>query len=182
MNSTIERTFVLIKPEGVQRKMVGKIISRFEEVGLELEAVKLVRASKELMERHYPSDDDWLRTVGGKTRNAYAEYGLDPTKEFGTDDALAIGREIKRWLVDYMTSGPVVAMILKGNRAVRGVRKLAGNTVPLFAEPGTIRGDFSTDSPDLANPERRPVYNLVHASGTVEEAEFEIALWFADEA
>ncbi len=178
MNNSIERTLVLIKPEGVQRKLIGRIISRFEDAGLTIENMVLLTASKDILATHYPSDEQWLSVVGQKTLDAYQEYGVNPTTEFGTDDPVIIGKEIKKWLVNYMASGPMVAMVLKGNRAVRAVRKMIGNTIPLFAEPGTIRGDFSLDSPDLANPEKRPVQNLVHASGTVKEAETEISLWF----
>ncbi len=90
------------------------------------------------------------------------------------------GRIIKRWLVEYITSGLVVALVLRGNHAVEVARKLVGDTIPLFAEPGTVRGDFSVDSPDLTNKERRAVYNLVHASETAEETEREISLWFGE--
>ena len=178
MSTSIERTLVLIKPEGVQRKLVGRIISRFEDAGLVIEEMRMLTASEKLLAKHYPSDDEWLRTVGGKTLEAYKEYGIDPKNEFGTDDPLVMGKEIKKWLVSYIASGPIVAMVIKGNRAVRAVRKMAGNTIPLRADPGTIRGDFSVDSPGLANPEKRPIHNLIHASGNLEEAKFEISLWF----
>ena len=87
---------------------------------------------------------------------------------------------VKGWLVEYMASGPVLVGVLRGNRCVEVVRKLVGATLPVLAAPGTIRGDLSVDSPDLANAERRPIRNLVHASGDVEEAEREIAVWFPD--
>jgi nucleoside-diphosphate kinase len=173
-----ERTFVLIKPEGVKRKFVGKILSRFEEASLTIEKMKLLTASRELVQSHYPSDDGWTKLVGEKTLGTYKQYNVDPVKELGTSDALEIGRQVKKWLVDYISSGPVVALVLSGNHAVDVVRKLVGSTIPLNALPGTIRGDFSVDSPDLANAEKRPVQNLIHASGNPEEAEHEIALWF----
>lgn len=181
MNNSIERTLVLIKPEGVQRQLVGRIISRFEEAGLTIDNMLLLTASEELLAKHYPSDAEWLSVVGQKTLDAYQTYGIDPKIEFGTDDPLTIGKEIKGWLVSHMASGPIIAIVLKGNRAIRAVRKMVGNTIPLFAEPGTIRGDFSLDSPDLANPEKRPVQNLIHASGSVEEAQIEISLWFSQD-
>lgn len=175
-----QRTLVLIKPEAVERKLIGRIISRFEDLDLNLVAMKMLVASEQLVRKHYTDDKEWVTTVGGKTLGTYQEYGRDPHLEFNTDDAYEIGKQIREWLVNYMTSGPVVALVLEGNHAVELVRKVAGKTIPLFAEPGTIRGDFSSDSPDLANPEKRPVLNLVHASGTVEEARSEIALWFGD--
>ncbi len=176
----MERTLVIVKPDGVRRGLVGEIIARFERCGLEIERLELRRATADLMIRHYPSDEEWLTKVGGKTLKTYQTYGLDPIQEVGTTDALEIGKKVKVWLVDFMTSGPVVAMVLRGNHAVDVVRKIAGDTIPLFAAPGTIRADYAIDSPDLANAEHRAVANLVHASGTVEEAEYEIGLWFPE--
>jgi nucleoside-diphosphate kinase len=174
----MERTLIIIKPDGVQRHLVGEIVARFERCGLEIQHLQLVHASKDLMRRHYPSDEEWLTKVGGKTLKTYQTYGMDAVEQVGTADALTIGRMVKEWLVDFMTSGPVVAFVLRGNHAVDVGRKIAGDTIPLFAAPGTIRGDYAVDSPDLANAERRAVANLVHASGTPEEAEYEIGLWF----
>ncbi len=176
-----ERTLVVIKPDGVQRGLVGEILARFERAGLKVVALKMLRAPRQLLERHYPDDDEFLRTVGGKTKEAFEAYGLDVRERMGTDDPREVGAQIRGWLVDFMASGPVVAAVVEGVHAVSAVRKLVGKTLPVFAEPGTIRGDFSTDSPTLANLECRPVRNLVHASGTVEEAEFEVRLWFEEE-
>jgi nucleoside-diphosphate kinase len=174
----MERTLVIVKPDGVRRQLVGEIIARFERAGLEIERLELRQATRDLMIRHYPSDEEWLTKVGGKTIKTYQTYGLDALQEVGTTDALTIGKMVKEWLVDFMTSGPVVAFVLRGNHAVDVVRKITGDTIPLFAASGTIRGDYAVDSPDLANAEHRAVANLVHASGTVEEALFEIGLWF----
>jgi nucleoside-diphosphate kinase len=176
-----ERTLVVIKPDGVQRGLVGEILARLERAGLKVVALKMLRAPRDLLERHYPDHDDFLRTVGGKTKEAFEAYGLDVRERMGTDDPREVGARVRGWLVDFMASGPVVAAVVEGVHAVSAVRKLVGKTLPVFAEPGTIRGDFSTDSPTLANLERRPVRNLVHASGTVEEAEFEVRLWFREE-
>ncbi|MER3456968.1 MAG: nucleoside-diphosphate kinase [candidate division GAL15 bacterium] len=176
-----ERTLVLVKPDGVQRGLVGEILARFERAGLKLVALKMLTASRELLERHYPADEEFLRTIGGKTREAFEVYGLDVRQRMGTDDPLEVGRRVRQWLVEFMASGPVVAAVVEGVHAVSAVRKLVGKTLPLFADPGTIRGDWSTDSPTLANLEQRPVRNLVHASGTLQEAEYEIRLWFRDE-
>ncbi|MCS7235003.1 MAG: nucleoside-diphosphate kinase [Armatimonadota bacterium] len=176
-----ERTLVLVKPDGVQRGLVGEILARFERAGLKLVGLKMVRASRELLERHYPADEGFLRTIGGKTKEAFEAYGLDVRDRMGTDDPLEVGRQVREWLVEFMASGPVVAAVVEGVHAVSAVRKLVGKTLPIFAEPGTIRGDWSTDSPTLANLERRPVRNLVHASGSLEEAEYEVRLWFRED-
>jgi nucleoside-diphosphate kinase len=174
----IERTFVMLKPDAVKRGLIGEIISVFEKAGLKVIALKMVRPSKELATRHYPETTEWLSTVGEKTLEGYAAIGLNVKEALGTDDKIAIGKMVKGWLVEFLTSGDVVAMVLEGNAAVLNVRRICGKTVPLFADPGSIRGRYSLDSPDLANAERRPVYNLVHASGEPEEAQSEIQLWF----
>lgn len=176
-----ERTLVLVKPDGVQRGLVGEILARFERAGLKLVALKMVRAPRELLERHYPADETFLRTIGGKTKEAFEAYGLDVRERMGTEDPVEVGRRVREWLVDFMGSGPVVAAVVEGVHAVSAVRKLVGQTLPVFADPGTIRGDWSTDSPTLANLEQRPVRNLVHASGTLEEAEYEVRLWFRED-
>lgn len=134
--------------------------------------------SKELVSAHYPSSDEWFANLGGKTLSTLEKYGVDPIEKLGTNDAITIGKTIKGWLVDYMTSGPVVLGIIECNHAADVVRKLCGATLPIFSEPGTIRGKFAVDSPDAANDELRPVQNLIHASENAEEAQREIALWF----
>lgn len=175
----MERTLIILKPDAVERGLVGTIVARFEAAGLRIDRLEARVADRDTVARHYPDSQEWLEGVGGKTLADYQSQGVDPTKELGTDDAAAIGRLVKRWLVDFMVSGPVVVAVLSGNRAVEAVRKLVGSTLPVTAAPGTIRGDFATDSPDAANAEKRPVRNLIHASGTQEEAADEIALWFS---
>jgi nucleoside-diphosphate kinase len=175
-----ERTLVFLKPDGVQRGLVGEVLARFERAGLKVVGMKMLRAGRDLLERHYPSDEAFLRTIGGKTKEAFAAYGLDVRQETGTDDPLAIGRQVRGWLIDYVASGPVAAFVLEGIHAVSVVRKLVGDTLPYRAAPGTIRGDFSIDSPTVANLMKRPVRNLVHASGSPEEAAVEIPLWFSE--
>lgn len=176
-----ERTVVIIKPDGVKRGLVGEIISRFEKAGLKIVALKLVQPTKEHYQLHYPSTKDWFRKVGSKTWQTYKKYGLDPKKELGTADRVKIGQMIKQWTIDFMSSGPVVAMIVQGPHAIDNVRMIVGPTLPVFAPPGTIRGDFSGDSPALANIDKRPVKNLIHASSNAKEAANEIRLWFAPE-
>lgn len=178
----MEKTLVVIKPDAVRRRLVGAICSRFETAGLDLVQIDRRTVEPSLIERHYPSDESWLASVGEKTLADYENLGIDAVSQLGTNDAVEIGRKVKRWLVEFMTSDDVVSIVLEGNRSVSSVRKLVGGTLPVAADPGTIRGDYSTDSPDLANLERRPVRNLIHASGTVEEARTEIELWFPSQA
>ncbi len=174
-----ERTLVFLKPDAVQRGLVGEVIRRFERAGLRIAGLKMVRASRPLLDRHYPSDEGFLRTIGGKTREAFEAAGLDVRRETGTDDPVAIGRQVRQWLIEFVASAPVVAFVLEGTHAVAVTRKLVGDTLPFRAAPGTIRGDLSADSPTVANLQKRPVRNLVHASGTAEEAAAEISLWFS---
>jgi nucleoside-diphosphate kinase len=174
----IEETLIIIKPDGVARGLTGRIIDQFADAGLQLVRLELRQATADLIERHYPDDEAWLSSVGSKTLADYQRLGLEPGEYFGDSDPAVIGRVIKGWLVDYMTQGPVVAMVLRGNEAVSRVRVLCGNTVPAMADPATIRGRFSSDSATAANAEKRPIHNLVHASGTVDEANHEIGLWF----
>ncbi|MDQ7858527.1 MAG: nucleoside-diphosphate kinase [Armatimonadota bacterium] len=176
-----ERTLVFLKPDGVQRGLIGEVLGRFERAGLKVVGLKMVRPTAALLERHYPSDEGFLRTLGTKTREAFEAAGRDVTQETGTDDTLVIGRQVRQWLIDFVASAPVAAFVLEGTHAVAVTRKLVGDTLPFRAAPGTIRGDLSADSPTVANLQKRPVRNLVHASGTLEEAAFEIGLWFAAE-
>jgi nucleoside-diphosphate kinase len=130
-------------------------------------------------DKHYVSSEENLKRFGQHTLDEYKDKGLDPIKKFGTNDALEMGKLIKKWNVELITRGPVLAMVWQGPDAVEIVRKLAGDTRPKTAVPGTIRGDFSWDNYKIANDELRSVYNILHASGTPEEAEYEINLWFS---
>lgn len=178
--TSMEKTLVILKPDAVQRGLVGEIISRFEKAGLKLIASKMVRPSKDLADKHYPLDrQEFIEGMGHKSLNNYKELGVDPVKELGTADPHEIGKAVQGWLVEGLTSGPVIAIVLEGPHAVELVRKLAGNTLPIKAEPGTIRGDFSFDSSSLANSQKRAIRNLIHASGDKQEADFEINLWFS---
>jgi nucleoside-diphosphate kinase len=176
-----ERTLILIKPDGIQRALVGEVLGRLERAGLKIVALKMLRAERGVLERHYPADEAWVRTIGGKTREAFESYGMDVRALMGTDDPLAIGRQVRGWLIEFMQTTPIVAAVLEGVHAVSVTRKIVGATLPVFAAPGTIRGDFSVDAPTVANAGRRPVRNLIHASGTVEEAAHEVPLWFRPE-
>ncbi|MCD6429070.1 nucleoside-diphosphate kinase [bacterium] len=176
-----EKTVLLIKPDGVKRGLIGEIISRVEKRGLKIIALQMFWATKEQVDGHYPKDERWLRRIGEKTLKNYQDYGLDIKKELGTDDLLEIGKMVRGWLMDYLTSGPMVKMVVKGIHAIDMVRKIVGASMPAEAEMGTIRGDFSVDDATAANRDKRAIHNLVHASETPEEAAHELQFWFAPE-
>ena len=174
-----ERTLVLLKPDSVQRGLVGQILTRFENAGLKIVGLKIVKPPRDFIERHYPNTPEWIRGMGEKSLLNYKELGKDPLKEVGSDDPMAIGEMVKNWNIDYLSSGPIVAIALEGWHAIQVVRKLVGHTLPVSAAPGTIRGDFSTASSTIANALRHSIHNMIHASGNAEEAEYEIKHWFA---
>lgn len=178
MSSKIQRTLIICKHDAVARGLMGEIIKRFERVGLKLVAMEFIAATEEMGNKHYPTSEEWLAKAGNRTLTEYKEKGIDAIERLGTDDAIEVGKLIKQWNVDYLSCGPVLAMVWEGPEAIAIGRKLVGETLPAKAAPGTIRGDFSWDNADLANEQQRPFYNLVHASGAVDEAEFEIELWF----
>ncbi|WP_290899807.1 nucleoside-diphosphate kinase [Ferroglobus sp.] len=134
----MERTFVMVKPDGVKRGLIGEVIKRIEQKGLKIVAMKMIEVSKELAEKHY------------------AEHKEKPFFQN---------------LISYITSGPVVAMVVEGKEAVKVMRNLVGKTNPIEASPGTIRGDFAMDIGR----------NVVHASDSIESAEREISLFFSKE-
>ena len=173
-----EQTLILLKPDAVERKLSGKIITTLEEAGLTIVAMRMLTADKETLSTHYPNTDGWLGGLGKNTAKDFEASGKDIKAAFGTDNPVEIGKVIKEWLVDFMASGPIVAIVAEGTGAVKNVRRLVGHTLPCLADPGSIRGRFSCDSPAAANEENRPITNLIHASGEVDEAEFEIDLWF----
>lgn len=175
-----EKTLVIAKHDAVARGLVGEIVYRIERLGYKLIAFEMISATEDMGDQHYPNSVEWKEKVGKRTLAEYEEKGIDAIEKLGTEDPIEIGHLVKKWNVEYLTSGPVVAMIWQGPNAVKVVRKVVGDTVPANAAPGTIRGDFSWDSPELANALNRPFYNLVHASGDVEEAKEEIKLWFED--
>lgn len=172
-----ERTLVIVKPDGVQRSLVGEIIGRFERVGLKLVGMKMVVATPEMVEAHYTIDPNWRRITGEKRIKAAREKGLQPPSE----DPLEITAVILSHLKKYMTSGPVICMVLQGAHAVPIVRKIVGGTEPLSTDVGTIRGDFVLDSYEMSDTDSRAIRNLIHASGSPKEANDEIKHWFKDE-
>lgn len=160
----LDKTLVVLKPHAVDRGLTGRVLARFEDMGLKITALKCLRGKPELWEKFYPSDETWFKNAGGKTLGSCQAAGIDVLAVLGTDDPLAIGHLIKGWLVAHMSSGTSIAAILEGNEAQKKVRQACGKTLPNVADPGTIRFDFSSDSPVLANREMRPVFNIIHAS------------------
>lgn len=171
-----ERTLVVIKPDGVQRSLIGEIIKRFERVGLKLVGLKFFVPNKDLIEKHYTIYDGWFESVGNKGIKGSLDQGKKPLFE----DPIEMGKFILNINTKYVTSGPVVAMVWEGVHSVEIVRKLVGNTEPRSSDVGTIRGDFVLDSFILANTDKRSVRNIIHASSSVEDANLEIKLWFKD--
>lgn len=167
-----ERTFVMIKPDGVQRSLMGEIIKRFERTGLKLVAMKFVLADEDKLWKHYDKDNAWFEKKGANIVSDREKAGLPVEK-----DALEYGKDIIRALVKFMTAGPVVQMVWEGNQAVDVVKKLVGGTEPTTSDVGTIRGDLTIDSYAICSVDDRAVRNLIHCSDVVEEAEREIKLW-----
>jgi nucleoside-diphosphate kinase len=170
-----ERTFVVIKPDGVQRSLIGEIISRFERTGLKLVHLSLSMMDEKKLWEHYGKDDAWFLKKGNGIVANRTEAGLPVEKE-----PLEYGKDIIRALVNFMTSGPVVVMVWEGNQAVGVVKKLVGGTEPSTSDVGTIRGDFTIDSYAICAVDDRAVRNLIHCSDAPEEAEREIKLWLGD--
>ncbi len=171
-----EQTLVIIKPDGIQRSLVGEIIKRIERTGMKLTAMKMMIPNIEVVKNHYLSDDGWLENVGKKSIEAYKKKGKTPP----TDNLKEAGEKVLDSLIKYMTSGPVVAMVWQGAHAASIVRKIVGGTEPLTSDVGTLRGDFVIDSYEIADLDGRAVRNIIHASGSAQEAEKEIKLWFND--
>ncbi|HWH07024.1 MAG TPA: nucleoside-diphosphate kinase [Candidatus Paceibacterota bacterium] len=172
-----ERTLVIVKPDGVQRGLVGEVIKRYEQVGLKLVGIKMGVADQDMIEQHYTLDPEWRRITGEKTIEGYRSKGMQPPSE----DPLEITAVILKNLKTYMTSGPVVFMVWQGAHAVKIVRKITGGTEPLSSDVGTIRGDYVLDSYQMADVDGRAVRNVIHASGSPSEAEAEIKHWFRDD-
>ena len=171
-----ERTLIIIKPDGIQRNLIGEIIQRYERVGLKLVAAKMLTATEDMIEKHYTLDPEWRRITGEKTIKGYLDKGLTPP----TSDPFEVTNALLKRLKSYMAAGPILVMVWEGAHAVSIVRKITGGTEPLKSDIGTIRGDYVHDSYQLSDNDNRPIRNLVHASGSVKEAEDEIKHWFSE--
>ena len=147
----MERCLIIIKPDGLQRGLVGEIISRFERIGLKIIAAKMLAPDRQHYTRHYE------------------EIGTMITRR---------GQEVFDMTLDFMQQGPVLAFVLEGVEAVEVARKITGTTEPKSALPGTIRGDYAHMSYAHGDSQKVGIPNLIHCSGDPAEAELEIALWF----
>lgn len=171
----IEQTLVLIKPDGVSRGLIGKIITRFEDTGLKIAGIKMVWADEKLAKLHYPLDEQWAKNVFDKTKTTAEREG----KPFTYKNHMEFGGLIQKWNMDFLREGPVVAMVIEGPHAIEIVRNMVGKTEPKQSPPGTIRGDYAMiESYQVANTKERVLRNLIHASDSPEAAQKEIALWF----
>ncbi len=157
--------------------MIGEIIKCYERSGLKLIGIKMLVPSEDFIRKHYTLDPEWFVKTGTKTIESYKKKGKKPP----SDDPKEITKIVLENLVKFMTSGPVIAVVWQGVHAVGIVKKITGGTEPLTSELGTIRGDFTIDSYELSDVDNRSIRNLVHCSGTKEDAEKEIALWFKSE-
>ena len=169
-----EKTLILIKPDAVQRGLIGDIITRFERCGLKIVAMKMHYADKNKANEHYTEDEEWMDSVGTKTIESNKKKGIE-TGETPRE----IGQKVRAWLMNFLTMSPVIALVIEGHNAVRQVRKIVGATSPEDAMPGTIRGDYSFETYKLADDQKRAVQNLIHASDTTENAQREINIWFS---
>lgn len=170
-----ERTFIIVKHDGVQRSLVGEIIHRLERTGLKMIGMKMIIPTRDQVVSHYSKDDAWCEKVGARTVEERTAKGKPVEKS-----ALEYGRDVLEGLYSFMTAGPVVIGAFEGNQAVGIVKKIVGGTEPLTSDVGTIRGDFTIDSYTIANFDGRSVRNLIHCSDQVSEAERELTVWFSE--
>ena len=171
-----ERTLVIIKPDGIQRSLIGEVIGRYERTGLKLLGIKMLIPSIDMVEVFYTLDPEWKLKTGLKNLQAYKDKGLTPPH----DDPIRQSNMILEKLKSYMASGPIILMIWQGMHAVAIVRKITGGTEPILSDVGTIRGDYVIDSYKTADDDMRAIRNVVHASGSIKEAEDEIKHWFSE--
>jgi len=170
-----ERTLVILKPDAVQRSLMGDIIQKIEKTGLKFIAFKFLVADEKQCWDHYHKEDAWFLEKGERITNDRKNQGLPIEKE-----PIDYGKDIIQSNVDFFTSGPVLAMVIEGSESVGIVKKLVGGTEPLTSDVGTIRGDYTVDSYELSSIDNRAVRNLVHCSDSPEEAAREIKIWFDD--
>lgn len=171
----MERALVVVKPDGMEKAIIGKIITKMEDCGLRVVGVKMVKANEAIVGKHYAPNEEWLLTVGKNSRAGYEKAGKK-VKE--TD--MEIGMRIRSMLMKELTRVPIVAIVFEGNAANKIARKLAGATEPKSADPSTLRGMYANDSYELADKEARPIRNIVHVSDSPESADREIKVWFSD--
>ncbi len=169
----IEKSLVLLKPDAIQRNLIGEILTRFERTGLKIIAMRMVMPTEEISRNHYYKDDSWFEMVGKRQKELFLSKGIQVDKT-----ELELGKVVQDQLVEYLTLSPIIAIVFEGHNAVLNIRKIVGATNPYDAVPGTIRADYSIETYALADTSKRSVQNLIHSSGTVEEANTEIRIWF----
>lgn len=174
-NIKSERTLVLLKPDAVARHIVGEIISRFERKGMKIVAMKMVWPSKNLAGQHYVDDESWYKDTGGKTVENYKSQGIDVDIS-----PIEMGKKIRNTLMESMTAGPVMAIVLEGAHVIELCRIMRGSTSPRNAQPGTIGFDYTLDSYELSDSGGWSIRNVIHCSDSTENANREIELWFND--
>lgn len=166
---------MLLKPDTVQRALIGEIIGRFERKGLKIVALKMVWPTEKMAKDHYFWSDEEKEGSGNRTIEAYKEKGLKITKT-----AKQYAEDVQRRLYSYLQTGPIVAMVIEGAHAIEHVRKVVGHGNPLTADVGTIRADLTIDSYVVADDVDRAARNLIHASGNPSEAAREMKVWFKE--
>ncbi len=177
MHPKNERTFVILKPDAIQRSLVGEIIKRFERAGFKLCAAKFMVPTEDQCWKHYNKDDAWFLKKGTAIAEVRRGKGLSVDRE-----PIEYGKDIIRGAVSYMTAGPVLCMVWEGNQSVAVIKKMVGGTEPTTSDVGTIRGDFSLDSYHLSDLDSRgSVRNLIHCTDDVNEYEREMNIWFKPE-
>lgn len=170
-----ERTLVILKPDAIQRSLIGEILGRFERVGLKMIALKLIIPREDQCWEHYQKDEAWYLKKGQRVVDDRKAHDLPIEKE-----PIEYGKDIIKTIVDYLTSGPVLGLVIQGVEAVSITKKLVGSTEPSTSDVGTIRGDFTIDTYGLSALDNRAVRNLIHCSDSPEEANREIPLWFEE--
>ncbi len=171
----LERTLILAKQDAVHRGLVGEILKRFEQKGMKIIGIKMIIPTRQMVEQHYADDDAMWTITGEKTIDTWKKKNRETT-----ETPLQVGKRIREWNIQALAGKPVIAIGFEGYHAIEAGRKIVGHTEPRQALPGTIRGDFSVESYDIGDFFKRPMINLVHASGAVHEAEREIKVWFKD--
>jgi len=177
-NLAFEKTVIILKPDAIQRGLIGNILETFENAGLKLLAAKMVQPTSEVIKKHYPGTKEWIMEMGEKTRASFEKAQLNVKEKMGTDDSYKLGNFVYERLIKYWQEGPIIVSIWQAPHAVEIARKLRGHTIPTLAVPGTIHAQYSFDSSVLSSALDRVVKTFIHASGSVEEAEREIKYWF----
>lgn len=171
-----ERTLILIKPDVIQRQIVGEILTKFERKGFKIVAMKMVNATKKQIGEHYIDNDAYSIETGEKAKKGAISRGQDVSNW----NSLEWGRIIRNRNIAYLTAGPIIAMVLEGNGVINGVRRILGSTSPADGDIGTIRADYSFDNYALADVVSRATRTMLHASDSVENANREINIWFKE--